>query len=198
MLPEVEEFLKVKKEADREYNEWQRDATRDEPRRGYGWGMGYDNPEYIAWRDKRAAWQEKYDAEYRKHHDKHRARLRAARTKLRETTKDPIVRWMMDNIQDYWSYIETVLPELPATREQLEDLATQHDWCSEFDGFMEQATEAGVIPPRDEKFDASELVEWVSNEYDVYEREVRREIQSRVNKIVERALAIQHNEKATA
>jgi hypothetical protein len=203
MLPEVEEFLTVKKAADKEYNDWHRHSRDDQPRRPArpSWDNWGDNGNSQEWDDYRTAhelWNDKYQKEYQINEEKHREVLRAARKKLRAKTKDPIVKWMMDNIHDHWSYVEEVLPELPATREELEDLASRKDWCTEFDDFLDQATEAGIVPPRNEAWDASDLVEWVASEYDVYERTVRREIQSRVNKIVERALAVAHNEKATS
>lgn len=193
MLPEVERFLEIKRKADQEWEAWHATARQDEPRRD--WNLTYESPEYRAFRAKHSVWSEKFNREYSREQEKHSQALRVARKQLRDETKDPMIIWMMDNIQDYWSYIETVLPELPATREELEDIATQHDWCTEFDSFMEQATEAGVVEPRNVAWDAEELVEWVANEYDVYPREVRREIQRRVNKIVERALAAKNNER---
>lgn len=193
MLPEVERFLETKRKADQEWEAWHATARRDEPRRD--WNVMYDSPGYNEFRAKHSAWSERFNAEYSREQEKHSQALRVARKQLRDETKDPMIIWMMDNIQDYWSYIETVIPELPATREELEDLATRHDWCTEFDSFMEQATEAGVVEPRNVAWDAEDLVEWVANEYDVYPREIRREIQSRVNKIVERALAVKNNER---
>lgn len=196
MLPEVEEFLAVKNAADKEWQEWNANSHKDEPRRN--WNVEWGTEAYSEYQRAHSKWREKFNADYRAAETIYRGKVRAARAKLRATTKDPMIQWMMDNIEDYWSYIEAVLPILPATREELENLATQHDWCSEFDGFMDQATEAGIVPERNEQYDASELVEWVANEYDVYEREVRREIQSRVNKIVEKALANQRVAKEKA
>lgn len=205
MLPEVEEFLEVKGKADQELNNWHATSRNDQPQRprSPGWGADHFTQEkyerdYEEYRARYQEWDRKFHDEYRAANEKHRVKLRNARAKLRRETKDPMIIWMMDNIEDYWSYIETVLPILPATREELESLATEHEWCSEFDGFMDQATSAGIIAPINEAWDASELIEWVADEYDVLERSVRREIQTRVNKIVEKALAAAHNEKATA
>lgn len=208
MLPEVQEFLDVKEKADKEYNDWHAHARDNQPRRPRrpSWDISFygesdNSQEWREYEEKYRVWDENYQKEYSSTQEKHRMVLRAARKKLRAKTKDPVVQWMMDNIPDHWTYVETVLPALPATREELEDLATEHDWCTEFDTFLEEATDAGVIPPRQEAWDASEVIEWVANEYDVYERNIRREIQSRVNKIVQKALeaaAAKHNEKATA
>lgn len=193
MLPEVEEYLATKKAADEKWNAWNSTAHKDEPRRN--WNVEWGTEAYSEFQRTHSEWRDKYNQEYTVHHNTHRDTMRTARRKLRETTSDPMLQWMMDNIHDYWSYIETVLPVLPATRAELEELATQHDWCSEFDGFLETATEAGIVAPRDETWDAEDLVEWVANQYDVYPREIRREIQSRVNRIVEKALAAQNNER---
>lgn len=206
MLHEVQQYMRVKERADQELNDWHAHSRTDQPRRPH-------TPAWDATPQERAAferdyeeyqrsyreWDRKFHDEYREAHDKHRDTMREARHKLRRKTEDPMLIWMMDNIEDYWSYIETVMPILPATREQLENLADEHDWCSEFDGFMERATEAGIVPPVQDPYNTSELVEWVVNrDYDDNDRTARRQIQARVNQIVEKALAVAHNEKATA
>jgi hypothetical protein len=201
MLPEVEEFLSVKTKADKEWAEWNAHSRDDAPRRPTRPGWMAPDTEHgkyeLSYREYEAQyreWNKLFHERYNVEQEKHGQIMREARRKLRETTKDPMIVWMMDTIRDYWGYIEAVLPLIPATREQLEDLANRQDWCTEFDAFMDQAETAGIIPPANPKFDATDLIEWVAERTDEYPRRVRREIEDMVNAIVEKALAKQRSE----
>jgi hypothetical protein len=195
MLPEVEEYLAAEKKINDEFENWHREAVSTEPKRNYysEWGT----PEYNEWRRIHDEWHIKFSEESRKRQAKHNAALRAARTKLRNSTENQMIIWMVDNLRGgYWSYIDAVLPILPATREELESLANEQDWCSEFDEFLSQATEAGVVVPSSDKNDVSEILEYIGEEFDVYGRRHRREIQAMVNRIVAKALADKEQESA--
>lgn len=193
MLPEVEEFMTTKREADEALQYWYDNGRKDQPERKYDvWDY-----EYQKYREAYAEWDKKYRAAHTENHERYRAVMGEARKVLRTKTRDPIIRWMLTSIEDYDPYIETVLPILPATREQLEELATQNDWCSQFDHFMEEATKAGILPPADpSEPDVSELVQWIADETDEYPRNIRRRVQGMVNKIVEKALADKEAENA--
>lgn len=197
MLPEVKEYLDTKEKADRELQDWHANSRKDQP-------LSPNRPSWTApdsrhseyeksyreYQEEYRVWNQKFHAGFTAANEKHKETMRAARATLREKTNDPVIKWIMNDMtKGYWSYIEAVLPILPATREQLENLANDQDWCSEFDEFLGQATEAGIIPPVDESYDAQEIVDWVSDEFDVYGRRHRRQIQAMVNRIVERALA---------
>lgn len=202
MLPEVEEFMAVKREADMALQDWYANGRKDQPQRKYN---EESDEEYRKFREAHALWDQRYRAAHIENHERHRAVMGEARKVLRTKTKDPVIRWMMTAIDDYDSYIEAVLPILPATREELERLATENAWCSTFDDFMEDAVKAGILPAIDpNEPDVSELVRWIANETDEYPRNIRRKIQGMVNKIVAKALAderaknaAKHNEAVT-
>jgi len=202
MLPEVVLYLATIESAKKEYDDWYKDIQSRRPT--------YDRY-YATWResDRQTAyekWNTDFYEENTKRKDARRATCEKAYIELGRVTTDPVVRWLVKNLSAYPTYVNEVLPILPATREQLEDLANTHEWCDEFDSFLEQATEAGLIPPPVESSsDAGELITWISEEYDVYERRIRRRIQGMVDEIVAKALAdkeaenaAKHNEMVTA
>jgi hypothetical protein len=194
MYPEVMEYFDTMARVDDEVRTFERDARADQPR--------WDDTDY----DRRySKWSENYYEEQRKYSAKRNKVYREALETLKEKTNDPMIKWMVDNLRGYQTYINSTLEILPATREELETLANTEDWCNEFDDFLSQATDAGVVPPPAEKYDASEIISWISEEFDVYGRRYRREVQNMVNKIVEKALAdkamadaADHNNMVTA
>lgn len=205
MLPEVTQYVAARKKASQEWEDWRSESRNNRPERPQrpSWSSPSNTDaeyEYLYREYERQyrEWNTKYHERYSKEQMKYQIAIQTARDVLRAKTKDPMAVWMIDNLPDHWEYVEKVLPILPASREDLEDLANEHDWCNEFDSFLDQATEAGVVPPLDVKYDASDLIEWVADKYGENEREIRHAIQSRVNAMVEKALAIQNNEKATA
>ncbi|MET9385326.1 hypothetical protein ABZY09_30705 [Streptomyces sp. NPDC002928] len=58
---------------------------------------------------------------------------------------DPLVKWIAENCEEYHSAAATILKALPATLEELDELAADRDWCSVWDGFRNDAIRAGVI-----------------------------------------------------
>jgi hypothetical protein len=187
MLPEVQEYMDAVKASDEVYQEWYRRINKERP--------DYHHVTYT--HDAYERWNERYYAEQRAQDDVRRNARTAASVRLQETTTDPAIQWMLKTLRGYHSYIDTVLPILPATREQLEAVANEHEWCNDFDDFMDQATEAGIIPPRDGKWDASDIVSFIAEEYDVNSRSVRRRVQAMVDQIVTKALAAEKEKEAT-
>jgi hypothetical protein len=188
MYPEVIEYFDAKSEMANKIEEFEREQRRLQPRYSYTEEDSSYHRKYSEWSEKYYEGQRKLSAEQNKVN-------REARNTLRTKTKDPMIHWMIDKLSGgYGGYVDSVLKILPATRDELETLANQDEWCSEFDEFLGQATEAGVVPPADQAYDAQEIIDWVSDEFDVYGRRYRRDIQVMVNRIVEKALA----EKATA
>lgn len=204
MLPEIQEFMLAKEKADKEINDWHAHSRDDAPKRPDYPDWGADTAEREAYEVRTAEYEEKYREWHRKFRQEHSdmqnrylATLNEARAKLKSKTKDPIARWILNNIDGYESYVEKILPILPATRAELEEVANEHDWCSEFDSFMDMATEAGVIPADESGIDVTEICDYIAERTDEYARHYRRDVHAMVKKIVDQALeaqAAQHNE----
>lgn len=64
--------------------------------------------------------------------------------KLAESA-DPLVRWIAQNCDEYRGEAQTVLRTLPATLDELDELAMERDWCGTWAGFRDQAIAAGVV-----------------------------------------------------
>lgn len=192
MLPEVEKYLAEFKAANQAYETWSVEIHRTCPENRYSTAPG----EYYMYTPEYEAWQDAYHTEDRKQREIQRERQFTAREEMVATTKDPVVKYLVEKLMDdYPGYVGEVLPILPATREELESLANSGEWCSEFDTLLEQATKAGVIPAYSPTYDVSDLVNWIANETDRYPRSIRREVLGMVNKIVEQAIAVHDNEK---
>ncbi|MFD9441930.1 hypothetical protein ACFWBR_27780 [Streptomyces sp. NPDC060006] len=59
---------------------------------------------------------------------------------------DPLVRWIAENCAEYRGEAQCILAALPATVDELDDLADTKDWCGVWGNFRQQAIDAGVIP----------------------------------------------------
>lgn len=183
MYPEVIEYFDTISKIEDANREWENEQARLRPRYDYSLSSNSD------YHEKYNAWADAYSDESRKRTAKTNRTTREAMATLREKTSDPMVSWMMEHLATgYGGYVNSVLKILPATRDELETLANSEDWCDEFDNFMAQATEAGAIAPANPKYDAQKIVKWVADEFDVYGRRYRSEIQAMVNTIVEKAL----------
>lgn len=192
MLPEVEKYLADFKAANRAFETWHTEIHHTCPESRYRNTPG----DYYTYTSEYEAWQRAYYEEETKQREIQRARQLTAREEMVATTKDPVVKYLVEKLMDdYPGYVGEVLPILPATREELESLANSGEWCSEFDTLLEQATKAGVIPAYNPTYDVSDLVNWIANQIDRYPRSIRREVQGMVNKIVEQAIAVHDNEK---
>lgn len=64
-----------------------------------------------------------------------------------KTSSDPLVAFVAGApLADYPDHARKILEALPATMEELEAIARQGDWCSEWSKFVDAAAEAGVLP----------------------------------------------------
>lgn len=61
-------------------------------------------------------------------------------------SSDPLVRFIAENCKEYQGYAIQVLKLLPATVDQLDELAENQDWCQIWGQFRDRAVEAGVMP----------------------------------------------------
>jgi hypothetical protein len=187
MYPEVQKYFAEKAAAQKAYEDW-RTAMR-------GTSPKLHDSEYSA--KKFYDWEHKYHQENRAKRLEYDRCIHETRSRLENTATDPVILWMLENVPSYVGYMESVLEILPATREELETLANENDWCPEFDRFLAQATEAGVVPPPNGGPDVSEILTWISQEFDVTPRVFRPRIQKMVGRIVEKALTEQARAEKT-
>ncbi|MDQ1051757.1 hypothetical protein [Streptomyces sp. V4I2] len=59
---------------------------------------------------------------------------------------DPLVKWIAENCAEYRAEAQHILPILPATADELDDLADTQNWCSVWGDFRQRAADAGVMP----------------------------------------------------
>ena len=62
-----------------------------------------------------------------------------------KTASAPLVRFIAENCKEYQDEAVHVLKALPATLEELDAVATGRDWCGIWDGFRDQAVDAGLF-----------------------------------------------------
>lgn len=184
MLPEVERYFVDRDKIQKEFDTWRQGCDDKQPPYSYVSGSEYP------------AWATQYHEEARKWNAKLNKAHHERCEKLRTETTDPMIPWMIDNLGDYTSYMDDVLQILPATIDQIEELANANNWCGEFDTFLGQAIATGVVKADPNTIDVSELVSWVSSEFEAWGRRYRKELQEMVGRIVEKAFA-EHNEKMT-
>jgi hypothetical protein len=133
MLPEVQAYIDATEAADkadadggRALHEKYRKYCYDDSDEGY--------EQRRAFRKERSAlWSSRDEAR------------EAAWAALKESS-DPLVKWIAENCADYRDQAETILRALPATAEELDAIAEEHDWCGVWNGFRDQAADAGVLP----------------------------------------------------
>lgn len=74
------------------------------------------------------------------------ASVDAARDALEVSTADPLVRWIAEHVRDYEREVRIVLEALPASMAELDQLANDKGWCSDWERFRRLARAAGVLP----------------------------------------------------
>ena len=136
MLPEVAVFIEARDRAEETYR-----AARERVDAKYlaaVEGLDYHSEERrgqqsSANRERDAVWAQ------------HRVSTNEAWNKLTQSS-DPLVRWIAENCKEYQTYALDVLKVLPATVDELDELAQDEDWCNIWDQFRDRAVKAGVIP----------------------------------------------------
>ncbi|MFF7452223.1 MULTISPECIES: hypothetical protein [unclassified Streptomyces] len=63
-----------------------------------------------------------------------------------KASSDPLVKWIAENCAGYRGEAQRILSLLPATVDELDDLAETNGWCSVWANFRQQAIDAGVVP----------------------------------------------------
>lgn len=177
MLTEVRTYVDAIDKAIKEHDE-RDDANRDKYR-----GVPYEE-------------REPYYEMSRTITKDYHAALDAAWETLEDST-DPVVQFIYKNCKDYRAESTEVLKVLPATLDEIENLAITSDWCGVWDDFREKAVESGVFGEAGKMSAArSALKNYLINDYGMSRNNVRRVI-SMVNDIVTEALAEKAAEAAT-
>lgn len=136
MLPEVAEYIKTRDEAQTAHDAAFR--ALDEKYRSV---RGYDDYDSAENREKRRERSHGRDEAYKTW----QIATNEAWNKLGQSS-DPLVRFITEKCKDYQEYAIHVLRILPATVEELDQLAESQDWCHIWGQFRDQAIEAGAMP----------------------------------------------------
>lgn len=89
-------------------------------------------------------------------------------------SSDPLVAWIGRHAAvNYPEHSRIILEALPATLEQLEKVAAEHDWCSDWDRYLQRAVSAGVIKESEKSKEYTEYLTWYRRNYGTY-RDVER------------------------
>lgn len=141
MLPEVAEFLRNNEGSD-EFYQAQDQAIRNNP--------------LPRWRDTMTAEEraEYYAAE--KTREMALLELKQAQREKKFVALDalkghenPMIKWLVtDRVigRDYTSFRDTVLRNLPMTREEIDAFGDKQGWCGDYARMLERAERAGVLP----------------------------------------------------
>ncbi|MFD6285407.1 hypothetical protein [Streptomyces sp. NPDC060205] len=133
MLPEVQKYFQSIETATKA-----RDAAEGSAAKAYPERTSYGE----TGRRQRAAYSEERDKAYDAFTDARTAAWDALRS-----SGDPLVKWIAENCVEYPEQAQRILAALPATIDEIDDLADTNDWCSVWDDFRRRATDAGVVPP---------------------------------------------------
>ncbi len=86
-----------------------------------------------------------YSEEIRKAYTTSAAAQRAAWEALK-ASGDPLVKWIAENCGEYRTEAQRILAILPATVDELDELADAQGWCGVWGDFRQRAIDAGVMP----------------------------------------------------
>jgi hypothetical protein len=113
---------------------------------------------------------------------------RGAWDKLKES-EDPLVRYIAENLRDFSEHAEEVFKILPATLDELDQLAAAKSWCSDWDRYVRAAQRAGVLPEAESPTEAEKaLYTWFGHSV-TSDRAHRRTLKVLVRAVVAEALA---------
>lgn len=133
MLPEVKAYTEAREAAIAAFNKAIKGAETKCPMRN-DWNAEDS-------RAQRQAFREAQDAAY----DARSVAFDTAWGALKRSG-DPLVKWIAENAEDYIGEALIVLQTLPATLDELDELAERQDWCGTWTSLRERAIEAGVMP----------------------------------------------------
>jgi hypothetical protein len=131
-LPEVAAYIQALDDAEKA-----REASMDAAEKKY--------PKRHDWRGEESAKQRSgFGAEIDAAYEAQRKANSEAWDALKESS-DPLVKWIAENCGEYRGEARRVLSALPATIDELDELASENEWCGVWGQFRDNAAEAGVI-----------------------------------------------------
>ncbi|MGW7073513.1 hypothetical protein ACWGII_39620 [Streptomyces sp. NPDC054855] len=131
MLPEVKEYVEIFEAAVSTRNAAEDAAGVKYPQR-YGYGEDA--------RRQTSAYREEVSKAYDTC-----AVVQADAWEALKASGDPLVKWIAENSVAYREQARCILAALPATIDELDDLAEANDFCGVWDEFRQQAIAAGVV-----------------------------------------------------
>lgn len=92
---------------------------------------------------------------------------REAALKALRSSEDKLVQFIVEYALDgYPTHSEMVLKALPATMEEIDLIAIENNWCSEYTNLIERAQRRGVLPESRPLTDAEKKLDrWVSDNW---------------------------------
>ena len=118
----------------------------------------------------------------------YKARVTEAWYKIAEVD-DPLISWIVANCRDYKDEAIKVLKILPATSEQLQELAKQHNFCTSWDNLVKHAQAAGVYPLADhETVEYFAIIKWFRDNWNSNASYVR-QFTEQMDKLIEASVA---------
>lgn len=152
MLPEVQAYLTARAEAETTQREAEQALYAKYPDR---YGYSAEN------RQQRDA----FYAESEEIVTKHRVARNEAWNALKGSS-EPLVRWIAEHCKDYQSEALVVLRALPATLDELDELADRQDFCHIWNQFRDQAAEEGLFGEIRKPSEARKAMNrWLNEEY---------------------------------
>lgn len=177
MLPEIELYFKSVNNYDTGYETARYNAERENPVPRFR--KDFTEEELAAYFEA----DEKRQAAYAKiERERKETQVRSWRALTEHS--DPLIKWLTTNREinrDFRSHRDTVLQNLPMTREEMEEFGDQQGWCGDYGMFLEQAEQAGVLPERTPELAdisglVSDFVSWYGGSNRRFERTIRKHL----------------------
>ncbi|UQA91663.1 hypothetical protein [Streptomyces halobius] len=186
MLPEVAAYIEARDKAEETYK-----AAGKEIGAKYSaafGGLDYHSEES---KEQRKAHRQERDAAWEQRH----IAINEAWNAMKQSS-DPLVRFIAEHCKEYQGEAIEALKALPATADELDELAEDWNWCRIWDQFRAQAVEAGVFPGVTPLSAARKAVlEWADN-YISLSRSNRRKINQLLDDLVAEAKGEKSSEAA--
>lgn len=149
-LPEVAAYLELSAQAERMHDHIHTVLTRMYPLRYQHSTEGLQQRE--AYRLQTAEYTSRREA------------LEAQAVEQLHACADPLVQWLVNSpaLTRFPSHARTLLKALPATVEELDEMARRNDWCEVWEDYRDEMQQAGVLPGLPPRSPArQELYAWV-------------------------------------
>lgn len=82
---------------------------------------------------------------------------------------DELIAWIVNNCDNYRSYANVVLAALPLDVDGLRQLRLDEGWCSDYNRYLENALNAGVVSEPGVSRERRKVVTWVTKRSHFYD-----------------------------